>query len=50
MKKKIILILGVMLLTVVSCNLPLRKEVATPTPTPTPTPDMSMQWYYGEGM
>jgi hypothetical protein len=52
MNKKIILILSVMLLTVVSCNIPLQKKTATPTltPTPTPTPDMSMQWYYGEGM
>jgi hypothetical protein len=52
MNKKIFLILSVMLLTVVSCNIPLQKKTATPTPapTPTPTPDMSMQWYYGEGM
>ena len=52
MNKKIVLILSVMLLTVVSCNIPLQKKTATPTPapTPTPTPDMSMQWYYGEGM
>ncbi len=50
MNKKIVLIFTVMLLTVVSCNLPLQKKTAVPTPTPTPTPDMSMQWYYGEGM
>lgn len=50
MNKKILLILSVMLLTVVSCNLPLQKKTATPLPTPTPTPDNSMQWYYGEGV
>jgi hypothetical protein len=46
------LILSVMLLTVVSCNIPLQKKTATPapTPTPSPTPDMSMQLYYGDGM
>lgn len=48
MKKTIFLLLIVMLLTVVSCNIPLTK--VAPTPTPSPTPDMSMQWYYGEGM
>ncbi len=48
MNKKIILLLIVTLLTVASCNIPLRKVI--PTPTPTPTPDLSMQWYYGEGM
>lgn len=48
MNKKIILLLIVMLLTVASCNIPLRKVI--PTPTPTPTPDLSMQLYYGEGM
>ncbi len=50
MNKKIILVLSVVLLTVVSCNLPLQKKTATPTPTPTPTPELGMQWYYGEGM
>ena len=52
MNKKLILILSVMLLTVVSCNIPLQKKTATPapTPTPSPTPDMSMQLYYGDGM
>lgn len=48
MNKKIILLLIVILLTVASCNIPLRKVI--PTPTPSPTPDLSMQWYYGEGM
>lgn len=48
MKKTIFMLLIVMLLTVVSCNIPLTK--VAPTPTPSPTPDMSMQWYYGEGM
>ncbi|MEL7626115.1 MAG: hypothetical protein AAGU15_04580 [Anaerolineaceae bacterium] len=50
MKKKIILLLSLMLLTVVSCNIPLQRKASTPTPTPSPTPDMSMQLYYGEGM
>lgn len=50
MNKKIILILIVMLLTVVSCNIPLQRKTATPTPTPTPTPDNGMQLYYGDGM
>ena len=52
MNKKLILILSVMLLTVVSCNIPLQKKTATPapTPTPSPTPDMSKQLYYGDGM
>lgn len=48
MKRTIFLLLIVILLTVVSCNIPLTK--VAPTPTPSPTPDMSMQWYYGEGM
>lgn len=50
MNKKLILILSVMLLTVVSCNIPLQKKTATPTPTPTPTPELGMQLYYGDGM
>ena len=50
MNKKIILILIVMLLTVVSCNIPLQRKTATPTPIPTPTPDNGMQLYYGDGM
>ena len=50
MNKKLILILSVMLLTVVSCNIPLQKKTAIPTPTPTPTPELGMQLYYGDGM
>ena len=50
MNKKIVLILIVMLLTVVSCNIPLQRKTATPTPIPTPTPDNGMQLYYGDGM
>lgn len=53
MNKKLILTLSViMMLAVVSCNIPLEKKAATPTPTPAPTatPDMNMQLYYGEGM
>ena len=50
MNKKILLILGGILLTVVSCNIPLQRKTVTPTPTPTPTPEPGMQLYYGEGI